>query len=215
MKKKVIVCSLIISVLLLSGCVGQKSALSGKNTDERIVMCLENAYPEHHFSIVSSFDESEGKGVYTDDEGIEFYVQNITYNNTYHFGCSDGYLKTLLENQNYIDKVTDIVSKYDFSFIYDDSYIRVNTCDSDNIADISMTIYEILNCVNVPELNWPREQGFSTGVVNYYTVPDWGVILCRCESGNNAANAVFNFGDVKLTQEEIEQQILNCYERIK
>lgn len=111
MKKKVIVCSLIISVLLLSGCVGQKSALSGKNTDERIVMCLENAYPEHHFSVISSFDESEGKGVYTDDDGTEFYVQNITYNNTYHFGCSDGYLKTLLENQNYIDKVTDIVNK--------------------------------------------------------------------------------------------------------
>ena len=46
------------------------------------------------------------------------------------------------------------------------------------------------------EVNWPEEQGFSTGVINYYTIPDWEVLLCRCETGQNAANEVFTFSEV-------------------
>ena len=74
-------------------------------------MCLEQTYPEHTFNKVTSFDESIGYGIYSDEKGVE-------------------------------------------------------------ISDISLAIHEILNCVDVPEVNWPEEQGLSTGVVNYYTVPN-------------------------------------------
>ena len=154
--------------------------LSGKNTDERIIMCLQQTYPEHTFNIVTPFDKDEGCGVYSDENGVEFSVSKIIYNNTYHFGCSDDYLKTILENQNYIDKVENIVKKYNLSYKYNDSIVRINTSVNDEMPDVSTAIYEILNCVNVPEVIWPKEQGFSTGVVNYYTTPNWGLLLCRC-----------------------------------
>ena len=67
----------------------------------------------------------------------------------------------------------------------------------------------------MPEVNWPEERGFSTGVVNYYTAPNWGVLLCRCEIGKNAANAVFTFAETDLTKQEIEQRVETCYERIQ
>lgn len=214
MEKRMIVFFLIIPILLLTGCAGYKNELSRANTDERIIMCLEEAYPEHKFSVSSSYDGSKGKGVYKDDTGIEFNVQNIIYNNSYHFGCSDDYLKTILENQNYIDKVEDIVKKHNLSYKYNDSIVRINTSVNDEMSDVSTAIYEILNCVNVPEVIWPKEQGFSTGVVNYYTTPNWGLLLCRCEAQNKATNVVFYFSDVGLSQEEIEQRIHNGYESI-
>lgn len=188
--------------------------LSGKNTDERIIMCLQQTYPEHTFNIVTPFDKDEGCGVYSDENGVEFSVSKIIYNNTYHFGCSDDYLKTILENQNYIDKVENIVKKYNLSYKYNDSIVRINTSVNDEMPDVSTAIYEILNCVNVPEVIWPKEQGFSTGVVNYYTTPNWGLLLCRCEAQNKATNVVFYFSDVGLSQEEIEQRIHNGYESI-
>ena len=188
--------------------------LSGKNTDERIIMCLQQTYPEHTFNIVTPFDKDEGCGVYSDENGVKFSVSKIIYNNTYHFGCSDDYLKTILENQNYIDKVEDIVKKYNLSYKYNDSIVRINTSVNDEMSDVSTAIYEILNCVNVPEVIWPKEQGFSTGVVNYYTTPNWGLLLCRCEAQNKATNVVFYFSDVGLSQEEIEQRIHNGYESI-
>ena len=96
----------------LSGCsevvklVNDKNSagnpLSGKNTDERIIMCLQQTYPEHTFSIVTPFDKDADCGIYSDENGVEFSVSKIIYNNTYHFGCSDNYLKTLLEEQGYI-----------------------------------------------------------------------------------------------------------------
>ena len=57
-------------------------------------MCLEQTYPEHTFNKVTSFDESIGYGIYSDEKGVE-------------------------------------------------------------ISDISLAIHEILNCVDVPEVNWP------------------------------------------------------------
>lgn len=202
-------------IKLVNGTAGEENPLSGKNTDERIIMCLEQTYPEHTFNTVKSFDESTDCGIYSDETGVEFNVSNIIYNNTYHFGCDDAYLKSLLESQNYINKVAEITKKYNLTFMNDDSLVRINTNNSDNISDISLAIYEIFNCVNVPEVNWPEEQGFSTGVINYYTIPDWGVLLCRCETGQNAANEVFTFSEVNLTKKEIEQRLETCYERIQ
>lgn len=224
LKKSVAFLLILLLSISLSGCseisklvldVDFDNPLSFKDTDERIIMCLEEAYPEHKFSVSSSYDRSEGKGVYEDDTGIEFNVQNIIYNNSYHFGCSDDYLKTILENQNYIDKVEDIVIKHNLSYKYNDSIVRINTSVNDEMADVSTAIYEILNCVNVPEVIWPKEQGFSTGVVNYYTTPNWGLLLCRCEMQNKATNVVFYLGDVNLTQQEIEQRLDTCYKRIQ
>ena len=37
--------------------------LSGKNTDERIIMSLET-YPEHTFSVIDSFDNEKGEGFF-------------------------------------------------------------------------------------------------------------------------------------------------------
>ena len=104
------------AVKLMEGTGSSENPLSGKNTDECIIMCLEQTYPEHTFNKVTSFDESIGYGIYSDEKGVE-------------------------------------------------------------ISDISLAIHEILNCVDVPEVNWPEEQGLSTGVVNYYTVPNRGVLL--------------------------------------
>ncbi len=81
---------------LVSDMNSEDNPLSGKNTDERIIMCLQQTYPEHTFSIVMPFDKDADCGVYSDENGVEFSVSKIIYNNTYHFGCSDDYLKTLL-----------------------------------------------------------------------------------------------------------------------
>lgn len=225
MKKSGIFLLILLLCMYSSGCseiaklandmVSSDNPLSGKNTDERIIMCLGQTYPEHTFSTVSSFDESAGYGIYSDEMGREFRVSNIIYNNTYHFGCDDDYLNSLLESQNYIDKIADIANKYNLTFKYNDSYVRINTSSNDNISDISLAIYEMLHCVDVPEVNWPQEQGFSTGVVNYYTIPNWGVLFCRCETGTSATNEVFTFDDVDLTEKEIEQRLETCYKSIQ
>ena len=38
--------------------------LSGKNTDERIIMSLEETSPEHTFSVIDSFDNEKGEGFF-------------------------------------------------------------------------------------------------------------------------------------------------------
>ena len=191
--------------------------LSGKNTDERIIMCLQQTYPEHTFNIVTPFDEGEDCGVYSDENGVKFSVSNIIYNNTYHFGCSDDYLKTLLEEQGYIERITEITEKYHLRLRYDDVNETVGlAADEENtISEYAAAISEILNSVDVPKVKLPEELGFSTGEVNYYTLPNWGKLLCRCEVGKNASNAIFSFEDVNLTQQEIEQRLEICYERLK
>ena len=40
---------------LVSDMNSEDNPLSGKNTDERIIMCLEEEYPEHDFVVVESF----------------------------------------------------------------------------------------------------------------------------------------------------------------
>lgn len=38
--------------------------LSGKSTDERIIMSLKDTYPEHTFSAINSFDNDKGEGLF-------------------------------------------------------------------------------------------------------------------------------------------------------
>ena len=70
--------------------------LSGKDTDERIIMCLEEEYPENDFVIVESYNKENDSGKFQDENGIEFTVHGLVYDNTYHFGCRNDYLKVLL-----------------------------------------------------------------------------------------------------------------------
>ena len=90
--------------------------------------------------------------------------------------------------------------------------IHCNIYNPDYVVVVDDTL---LNSVDVPKVKLPEELGFSTGEVNYYTLPNWGKLLCRCEVGKNASNAIFSFEDVNLTQQEIEQRLEICYERLK
>ena len=202
---------------LVSDMNSEDNPLSGKNTDERIIMCLQQTYPEHTFSIVTPFDKDADCGEYSDVNGVKFNVSRIIYNNTYHFACSDDYLKTLLEEQGYIERITEITEKYHLRLRYDDVNETVGlAADEENtISEYAAAISEILNSVDVPRVKLPEEQGFSTGEVNYYTLPNWGMLLCRCEADNNASNEIFSFDDVNLTQQEIEQRLDTCYKRIQ
>lgn len=191
--------------------------LSGKNTDERIIMCLEQAYPEHAFSVVTPFNKEKDCGIYSDENGVEFSVSDIIYDNIYHFACSDDYLKVLLEKQGYIEHITEIAEKYHLCLSYDDvnEIIRLEADAENTISEYAAAISEILNSVDAPKIKLPEEQGFSTGEVNYYTLPNWAKFLCRCETGVNASNEIFSFDDVNLTQQEIEKRLEKCYERLE
>ena len=69
--KKIVSVILSLSlVFMVSGCHSDKdNPLHGKDTDERIVMCLENAYPEHNFKVVKSFDKQKNEGLFEDENG--------------------------------------------------------------------------------------------------------------------------------------------------
>ena len=47
---------------LVSDMNSEDNPLSGKNTDERIIMCLEEEYPEHDFVVVESFNKENDFG---------------------------------------------------------------------------------------------------------------------------------------------------------
>ena len=58
--------------------------LSEKDTDERIIMCLEEEYSEHDFVVVESYNKENDSGKFQDENGIEFTVHGLVYDNTYH-----------------------------------------------------------------------------------------------------------------------------------
>ena len=72
LKKLGIFLLILLLFISLSGCsevvelVNDKNSagnpLSGKNTDERIIMCLEEEYPEHDFVVVESFNKENDFG---------------------------------------------------------------------------------------------------------------------------------------------------------
>ena len=88
MKKLGIFLLILLLFISLSGCsevvelVNDKNSagnpLSGKNTDERIIMCLEEEYPEHDFVVVESFNKENDFGKFEDENGIEFtYIRYL------------------------------------------------------------------------------------------------------------------------------------------
>ena len=109
--------------------------LSGKNTDERIIMCLEEEYPEHDFVIVESYNKENDSGKFQDENGIEFTVHGLVYDNTYHFGCRNDYLKVLLESQDYLKEVSDIAEEYGFSVDYSEETIGIEGNENEDNSD--------------------------------------------------------------------------------
>lgn len=81
---------------------------------------LERYISRTYFSAINSFDNDKGEGLFSDEKGIKFRVHNLIYNNTYHFGCEDDYLATILNEQNYISQASDIATKYGYALAYDE-----------------------------------------------------------------------------------------------
>ena len=162
--------TLLLVCVSLSGCselveltkdtYGENNPLSGKNTDERIIMCLEEEYPEHDFVVVELFNKENDSGKFEDKNGIEFTVHGLIYDNTYHFGCRNDYLKVLLESQDYLNKVSDIAKEYGFNVDYSEETIGIegdeNTDSSDSIDRISEMVKKILNSVDTPQIYFIR-----------------------------------------------------------
>lgn len=151
----------------------EDNPLSGKNTDERIIMCLEEEYPEHDFVVVESFNKENDFGKFEDENGIEFTVHGLVYDNTYHFGCRNDYLKVLLESQDYLNKVSDIAEEYGFNVDYSEETIGIEGDENKDSSDSIVRISEMIQN-NPPRLCRRISLGSRTGlgfVWLYHDVP--------------------------------------------
>ena len=222
--KKIFVSLILIHLFFLTSCGNSESIdnpLTGKNTDERIIMCLEDTYPEHRFHVITSFDKKKNEGIFADENQIEFKVTNVTYDNIYHFGCRDEYLYTLLNQQDYVKKVDEILSSYGLKLEQGEGSPSTIIQISDNMSTSQLAdmVLEVLNCVDIPSVVFPKEQGFSTGEVNYYSVPRWGIFVCDFEdvSLNVMTGTLFYFEDKNQPSsnlaERMEQTIVEMQER--
>ena len=207
-------CSKIVK--LLNDTNSEDNPLSGKNTDERIIMCLEEEYPEHDFDVVESFNKENDSGKFEDENGIEFTVHGLVYDNTYHFGCRNDYLKILLEQQDYLSKINTIAEEYGFNVDYSEETIGIegnkneNESDIDSIDRITKMLQRILNSVDTPQIVYPKEAGsFSTGEINYYSVPCWGQLTCIYHIEGHSAIMTVRFGEENSTEDAIS--IIVCY----
>lgn len=209
--------------LVLTGCgiAIKDNPLTGKNTDERIIMSLQDTYPEHQFTVVKSFDEKKDEGIFADENGIEFRVMNVTLNNSYHFGCTDEYLYTLLNMQGYVEKAEDIVKKYGLEWrcvVRPATIVQLD--DNVDYLCLANMVLEILNCVETPKVVYPDTE-FRTGEVNYYSIPSWGIFVCNVEDISIATltGTKFYFEDKSKSPEELaermEQTTIDMYERHK
>lgn len=218
--KKIVSVILSLSlVFMVSGCHSDKdNPLHGKDTDERIVMCLENAYPEYNFKVVKSFDKQKNEGLFEDENGISFKVRDLLYDNIYHFGCCDEYLATILEKQDFFNKAKIIVEdKYQQKFTYDEDtmVIEIIYDDTNNqitTNEISQMISEVLNMADAPKVIYPDNQEFSTGVVNYYILPTFGILQCYIKRNGWGVTERFYVSDKVLEQSKIKEKIDKLYE---
>ena len=222
--KKLYIIFITMMCLSLTGCselfkllhdsLNSDNPLSGKDTDERIIMCLESAYPGHTFSVVEPFDKKADSGTFCDENGIEFSVHSLLYDNVYHFGCEDDYLATLLENESFVLKANDIASKYGCHIT--ESGIESGIIDieplQDSLNDYTFKEYaqmvsEVLNVVDVPEVVGPETTEFSTGVINYYTRPCMSILTYYPITYKDSKTAAkFYFEDKDLSVEQLEQR---------
>ena len=215
----VLVMTIMISAVFL-GC-GTSTPLDGKDTDEIIIMCLEDTYPEHQFHVVESYDKQKGEGVFSDENGVEFKVMNdITYKPRYHFGCKDEYLYELLNQQGYVEKVKAILEKNDLKL---NSYDEVMSTDvlwneSVDLEKLSKMISEILNCVEIPIVIHPENTTFSSGEVNYFSISKWAFFKISFTDENTGITSgeSFYFEDrgasVEAFNEQMKEHIMEMQE---
>lgn len=227
-KRSIVVISLIVLLAALTGCIGKEDSdnpLTGKDTDERIVMSLEAAYPEHDFKTIKKYDKYDGEyyAICADENGLEFRVDTIIYDNTYHFGCYDEYLKTVVESQDFYNKATEIASVNGYAFEKDfdsgDSELIINIdCNDVDTNKVANTILDILNCIDeVPEyVATPVE--FSTGEVKYFTNPKMYKILYWFCSGDDEwllpGSVEFNErnSSIDKVKKDIDEKLQKAYE---
>lgn len=205
---------------LLHDAADPDNPLSGKNTDERVILCLEEAYPGHTFSVVEPFDKKVNKGRFCDENGLEFEVNSLVYDNIYHFACRDEYLKTILEQQDFVAKATEIAAVYQCSV--DASIYGLwiepleGSVDEALFADYAQMASEILNCVDTPQLAHSKATKFSTGVVNYYTMSSMSVCaVYPVEYQNRTTAANFSFRDRDMPVEQMQQRFVDELNRLK
>ena len=220
MKKLYSIFFFLIGIVCLVGCGQKDNPLKGKNTDERILMCLEKEYPEHDFVVVESFNRETDSGIFKDEEGREFAVHGLVYDNTYHFGCRNDYLKILLEQQDYLSKINTIAEEYGFNVDYSEETIGIdgnkneNESDTDSIDRISKMLQRILNSVDTPQIVYPKAAGsFSTGEINYYSVPCWGQLTCIYHIEGHSAIITVRFGEENLTEDAISTIVREALEQ--
>lgn len=215
---------MIMLISLLGGCGLKKAnadnALTGKDTDQRIIMCLQNAYPDHEFKVVKSFDKQKNEGIFEDENGLEFKVRDLIYNNTYHFGCRDEYLSTILKNEDFFEKAKKVVEeKYGQKLVYNKNTMSIDIIYDDNnqitTDEISQLVQEVLNIVDTPKVKYPADREFSTNVVNYYTLPALGVLQCYIEKNEIGEIELFYFSDKSMKQSKIKEKIDKLYKSVE
>lgn len=84
--------------------------------------------------------------------------------------------------------------------IYDDTNNQITT------DEISQMISEVLNIADAPKVIYPDNQEFSTGVVNYYTLPTFGMLQCYIKRNGLGVTERFYVSDKVLEQSEIKEK---------
>lgn len=141
-------------------------------------------------------------------------------NNEHRFICS-------FEKQDYENKVRKIAEEYGFNLKSFDDTIGIDGSengDSDPIDRLVEMAQKILKCVDIPQIIYPKAPGsFSTGEINYYSIPCWGSITCLYNKDTLACAMEFQFGEENSTEEiirgiveqELEQLEINIENKKK
>ena len=161
-----------------------------------------------------------GLRIFEDENGISFKVRDLIYNNTYHFGCRDEYLSTILKNENFFEKAEKVVEeKYGQKLVHSENTMSIDIIYDDNnqitTDEISQLVQEVLNIVNTPKVKYPAEREFSTNVVNYYTLPALGVLQCYIEKNEIGETELFYFSDKSMEQSVIKEKIDKLYQSVE
>ena len=75
-------------------------------------------------------------------------------------------------------------------------------------------VKKILNSVDTPQIMYPKEAGsFSTGEINYYSIPCWGQLTCLYHMQGHTAVMTFRFGDESITEDKIRGIVTEAIEQ--
>lgn len=209
-----LLCVLCLWCVLLSGCSvpRENNPLDGKDTDERVILCLEDNYPEHQFTTVRPFDGS--RGIYADENGLECEAYSLEYDNTCHFGVTDSYFAGCLERAGFAEAADAVLREYGFalaedSMAYDGSAATqaIPVDDGLDTRALAEAVKRVLNCVETPRLVMPDNTGFSTGQVSFHSIPEMGSFLVELECSGHTAFQSFAFSEKDSPVERIQRKL--------